>query len=97
MSIASIIRNAVLLLMLLVAPAWAGETVDINTADSIELAAKLHGVGLTKAEAIVNHREMLGRFDHPDELTRVKGIGPATLEKNRKRITVHPPGDQAQR
>lgn len=70
--------------------------VDINHADAIELAARLNGVGPSRAEAIIHYRETQGPFDHPDELVRVKGIGPKTLEKNRQRIRIGPPADTAQ-
>lgn len=87
----------VLVLLLACTPLWAAETVDINQADALELAAKLSGVGMTRAEAIISSRETLGPFVHPDELVRVKGIGPATLEKNRDRIVVGSPDRDAPR
>ena len=43
------------------------ETVNINTADAETMARVLNGVGLKKAEAIVQHRETHGgrcRADH---------------------------------
>ena len=67
------------------------ESVDINTADAFELAARLNGVGMTRAEAIIHHRQTQGPFVHPDDLVRVKGIGPRTLDKNRQRIRIGPP------
>lgn len=72
------------------------ESVDINTADAFELAARLNGVGMTRAEAIIHHRQTQGPFVHPDDLVRVKGIGPRTLDKNRQRIRIGPPADAAQ-
>lgn len=84
-------KTVCLVLMLAATPLWAAETVDINSADALELASKLNGVGMTRAEAIVSSRNMQGPFVHPDELVRVKGIGPATLEKNRDRIVVGSP------
>ncbi|MFA7487562.1 MAG: helix-hairpin-helix domain-containing protein [Lysobacteraceae bacterium] len=84
-------KAAWLVLLLACTPLWAADTVDINHADALELAAKLSGVGMTRAEAIISSRETLGPFVHPDELVRVKGIGPATLEKNRDRIVVGSP------
>ncbi|MDO4449557.1 MAG: ComEA family DNA-binding protein [Moraxella sp.] len=64
------------------------ERVNINTASMGELAT-LKGVGAKTAQAIVEYREMFGRFESVDDLTRVKGIGEATLEKNRHRLTVY--------
>lgn len=62
------------------------QMLDINSADAI--AAALNGVGLTKAQEIVAYREMFGNFHSVEELADVKGIGPATVEKNRQRIIV---------
>lgn len=60
--------------------------VNINTATSEELAAMLLGVGQKKAEHIVAFRELHGEFKSPDDLKLVKGIGQATVDKNRERI-----------
>ncbi len=60
--------------------------VNINTANVQELAKHLSGVGTKKAEAIVAYRKANGGFSTKDELLEVKGIGEATLNKNRSRI-----------
>jgi competence protein ComEA len=59
----------------------AGPTgpVDVNRATAEELDA-LPGVGPATAAAIVAERERNGPFLTVDELTRVRGIGPAKLE-----------------
>lgn len=78
------------------ATASAQERVNINTADAATMAAVLDGVGLKKAQAIVSYREANGRFDTPAELAKVKGIGPATVDRNAARIVVseaEPQGD----
>ena len=62
--------------------------VNINTADASTLAANLKGVGESRAMEIVRYREAYGPFASADELTEVKGIGPATLEMNREAITL---------
>ncbi|MEE4638468.1 MAG: ComEA family DNA-binding protein [Wenzhouxiangella sp.] len=64
-------------------------TVDINTATAEQLAETLTGIGQAKAEAIVAYREENGPFQHPDELVNVRGIGLATLDRNRDRIEVN--------
>ena len=64
------------------------QMLDINSADAMAIAAALDGVGLTKAQEIVAYREMFGNFHSVEELADVKGIGPATVEKNRQRIIV---------
>ena len=64
------------------------QVLDINSADAEAIAAALDGVGLTKAQEIVAYREMFGSFHSVDELADVKGIGVATIEKNRQRIII---------
>ena len=61
-------------------------TVNINTATAEELSALLVGIGDKKAQEIVQYRDQNGSFQKPDDLANVKGIGAATVEKNRKRI-----------
>ena len=61
---------------------------DINLADAESLAASLVGIGLTKAREIVRYRELHGDFVAIEELAEVKGIGLATVEKNRHLVLV---------
>ncbi|MCL9783042.1 helix-hairpin-helix domain-containing protein [Vibrio sp. S4M6] len=61
-------------------------TVNINQASAEELAALLNGVGLKKAQAIVQYRKEHGAFKSPEDLTKVKGIGIAIVGKNKERI-----------
>lgn len=63
--------------------------VNLNSADAQTLARELNGIGEAKARAIVEYREAKGAFSTVDELLEVKGIGSATLEKNRERLTVN--------
>jgi competence protein ComEA len=77
------------LLALPTSPTYAGEiqtaapqTININTADAQTIANHLKGIGLKKAEAIVDYRERYGEFAHLDELIAVKGIGKSTISKN---------------
>lgn len=53
---------------------------NINAASAAELDA-LPGIGPSKAEAIVKYREAHGRFESPESLTDVKGIGDKLLAK----------------
>lgn len=71
------------------APAAAVAKVDLNSADAATLARELNGIGEAKAQAIVEYRQANGAFGSVDELLEVKGIGEATLEKNRERLTVN--------
>lgn len=62
------------------------ETVSINTADAEAIAAALKGVGLKKAQAIIEWRNQNGQFTRLEQLLEIKGIGEKTLEKNRSYI-----------
>lgn len=79
---------ALFLSLLMTTTAFATEKVNINTADAATLAAVLHGVGRSKAEAIVAYRSANGPFRSADQLVEVRGIGLATVEKNRDKIIV---------
>lgn len=63
--------------------------VNLNTADADTLQRELLGIGETKAKAIVAYRDAHGNFASVDELLEVKGIGEATLEKNRDKLSVN--------
>jgi competence protein ComEA len=76
------------LLLATALPAWAGQPVNINTADASAIAAALKGIGQSKAEAIVAYRKEHGPFKSADDLTQVKGIGKKTVENNRELILV---------
>lgn len=64
---------------------------DLNAADAAALAEVMVGVGPAKAEAIVEYRTAHGPFTSVDDLSLVKGIGSATIEQNRDRLTVAKP------
>ena len=61
--------------------------IDINTADWIELS-QLEGVGETLAQRIVADKEKHGNFQSIEELDRVEGIGPKTIDELRPWIAV---------
>ena len=63
-------------------PLTARFEVDINTADWPELL-QLPGIGPTLAQRIVQSRQTTGPFADHDDLRRVRGIGPKTLEQIR--------------
>ncbi len=60
--------------------------VNINTADAGELMT-LPGIGETRAEEIIRYRTRQGGFASPEEIMNVSGIGEASYEKIRDRIT----------
>ena len=62
--------------------------VNINTASAEELAGAMEGVGESKAQAIVAYRKANGSFSSVNDLVNVKGIGEATVMKNKSRITL---------
>lgn len=62
--------------------------IDLNSASAEQLAEALHGVGESKAEAIVAYRDENGGFEHIDELVNVRGIGLRTVDRNRDRVTL---------
>lgn len=66
------------------------DPVDINSADAATLSKSLKGVGMAKAEAIVEYRKKHGPFKNADELSLVKGIGERTVDLNRDDIRVGP-------
>lgn len=57
--------------------------VNVNTADAAAIAEELNGVGIKKAQAIIEYRKEHGNFKTIEALTEVKGIGLKTVEKNR--------------
>ena len=61
-------------------------TVNVNQ-DSAEMIAEvLDGVGLRRAEAIVEYREAYGEFVELEDLVDVRGIGVRTVAANSERI-----------
>jgi competence protein ComEA len=69
------------------APARA-TPVNINTADAQTIAQGLKGIGLKRAQAIVDYRAKHGAFRSPDELAQIKGLGAKVIQKNRADIRV---------
>ncbi len=63
--------------------------VDINAADWPELL-QLPGIGPTLAHRIVESRQIGGPFADKDDLRRVRGIGPKTLEQIRPYLRAMP-------
>lgn len=64
--------------------------VNINTA-SVERLQALPKIGPVLAGRIVDYRSQNGPFRSKNDLKRVNGIGPKTLERLRERIVVEKP------
>ena len=73
-----------------VAVSPAGELIDINTATAKEFE-RLSGIGPQIAGRIVAYREQHGAFKRVDDITKVRGIGPKTLERLRPHLTMSTP------
>lgn len=64
----------------------APDYVNVNTADAQLLADVLDGVGVSRAQAIIEYREQNGAFGDAYDLANVKGIGDRTIELNMEKI-----------
>ena len=71
-------------------PAARLHVVDLNSASAAELLL-LPGIGPTLAERIIEDRARLGPFPTVDALTRVRGIGPKTVENLRPHAAARSP------
>lgn len=82
--------HAILLSLVLSLGAFSAvaATIDINSADAATLDRGMKGVGQKTAAAIVDYRAKHGPFSTVDDLVKVKGIGPALVEKNRAKLSV---------
>ncbi len=62
--------------------------VDINSADAAALDS-LPGIGPSKATAIIEYRNKIGRFSSIDQLKDVKGIGEGIFDKLKDKVTAN--------
>ncbi|MFS0595946.1 helix-hairpin-helix domain-containing protein [Peribacillus frigoritolerans] len=65
----------------------SGGLVNLNTATQEDLQT-LTGIGPSKANAILEYRETIGKFKEVDELKQITGIGDKTFERLRDSISV---------
>lgn len=68
----------------------ARELININSATAKEFE-RLRGIGPQIAGRIVAYREKNGAFKRVDDITKVRGIGPKTLERLRPHLTMSTP------
>lgn len=78
--------NLVLGMSLLFATAASAAMVNVNQDSAKTLSAELNGVGMVKAQRIVNWCQQ-HRCSKAEDLLEVKGIGPKTIEKNRDSLS----------
>lgn len=62
--------------------------VNINTANAEQIAESLTGIGMVKAQAIIDYRDTNGLFSSADQIVLVRGIGDATFNANEVDILV---------
>ena len=62
--------------------------ININAATANDIAQSLSGVGINKAQAIVEFRKQNGKFKAAADIVQVKGIGNSTYEKNKDDILI---------
>ena len=69
----------------------SGMTIDVNTATAEQLQL-LPGIGPSRAAAIIESRQAIGPFRTVEDLARVRGIGPATVEGVRPYVAISADG-----
>lgn len=73
------------ILFLLSATCFAKD-VNINHASAEEISKSLKGIGIKKAELIVEYRRKHGPYKSVEELIKIKGIGTKIVSQNREDI-----------
>jgi len=78
-----------ILVLFLILPAmlYAGESVNINTANK-EMLMSIKGLGERRAEAIIQYRDKHGPFTTIDQLAEIRGIGQSLIDANRDILVV---------
>lgn len=69
-----------------------GMPVPVNLCSPEELTA-LPGIGPGLSRAIADHRDQVGGFDRAEDIMKVRGIGPRTVERLKPHITVRRAAD----
>jgi len=71
-------------------PVASAGPVNLNAADAATLANELKGVGMVKAQRIIDFRQKHGPFRTIDELAQVKGFSQKLIERNRADLKLGP-------
>ena len=66
----------------------AAAPVNINQASAEQIAEALNGIGMSKAQAIVDYRETYGLFSSAEDIVFVRGIGDSIYQDNKDDILV---------
>lgn len=82
------IKSFLFIVLFLFSSLLCAAQININTADAETLSRELSGIGQSKAEAIIAYREQNGPYKQIEELTKVKGIGMAIIEKNKTKLII---------
>ena len=59
--------------------------VNVNQATAAQISENLKGIGIVKAQRIVDYCQK-NACSKPEDLTNVKGVGEKTIEKNRDNL-----------
>lgn len=62
------------------------EKINLNKADANALTKAMKGIGIKRAQAIIQYRETHGAFKSIDELSAVKGVGKNFVKRNHDRL-----------
>ena len=85
-------QKILIIISLVLCVAISGTTlaapVNINEASAEQIAENLNGIGIKKAQAIVQYRKQIGAFNSKEQLLNVKGIGESTIKKNEHIILI---------
>jgi competence protein ComEA len=85
------IKTLLILTTLLFSTNLLAAPVNINSADAKSIADSIKGIGIKKAQAIVDYRTKNGDFKSIDDLSQVTGIGAKTIEKIKADVLLSEP------
>ena len=83
-----LVRLSAVLATFLFSAVLQATPVNINKASADSIAESLSGIGLKKAQAVVDYRNQNGHFKSAVDIVEVKGIGPSIFEKNKSDILI---------
>lgn len=62
------------------------QKINLNKVDLSKLQQSFKGIGIKRAQAIIDYREAHGQFKSVNELAQVKGIGEKFVAKNKEQL-----------